>query len=83
MQWYKDNFFSSIYKYNDHFNLLKYFQGWLNELDGEYHPETYNVSLTHSVWVRLQGSILQIDNARSMNELSLSIYQFYKLEPQS
>lgn len=39
-------------------------KGWMNELQGEYSPDNYHVSLTYSVMVRLQGSRLQIDNLR-------------------
>ncbi|XP_068219412.1 LOW QUALITY PROTEIN: testis-expressed protein 2 [Palaemon carinicauda] len=39
-------------------------KGWMNELQGDYSPDTYHVSHTHSVMVRLQGSRLQIDNLR-------------------
>ncbi|RXG72585.1 Testis-expressed sequence 2 protein [Armadillidium vulgare] len=38
--------------------------GWMNELDGTYFPESYHVSQTHTVFLRLQGSLLQIDNSR-------------------
>ncbi|XP_027232950.1 testis-expressed protein 2 isoform X1 [Penaeus vannamei] len=40
------------------------YKGWMNELEGEYSPDSYHVSLTHSVFVRLQGSKLQIDHPR-------------------
>ncbi|KAK7081004.1 hypothetical protein SK128_010573 [Halocaridina rubra] len=39
-------------------------KGWMNELQGEYSPDSYHVSLTHSVMMRLQGSKLQIDHLR-------------------
>ncbi|CAL4068931.1 unnamed protein product, partial [Meganyctiphanes norvegica] len=37
--------------------------GWMNEIE-YYTPETYHVSDTHSVFVRLQGSRLKIDHPR-------------------
>ncbi|XP_045619752.2 LOW QUALITY PROTEIN: testis-expressed protein 2 [Procambarus clarkii] len=40
------------------------YKGWMNELEGDYSPDTYHVTLTHSVFVRLQGSKLQIDHPR-------------------
>lgn len=40
------------------------YKGWMNKLEGEYSPETYHVSLTHSVLLRLQGSRLKMDFPR-------------------
>lgn len=41
--------------------LFAYFflQGWMNEIQN-YNPETYHATLTHSVFVRLEGSTLRI-----------------------
>ncbi|KAK3863190.1 hypothetical protein Pcinc_031009 [Petrolisthes cinctipes] len=39
-------------------------KGWVNELEGEYSPDSYHVSHTHSVFIRLQGSKLKIDHPR-------------------
>uniref|UniRef100_A0A6A7FXD1 Testis-expressed sequence 2 protein-like n=2 Tax=Hirondellea gigas TaxID=1518452 RepID=A0A6A7FXD1_9CRUS len=47
---------------SDHID--QHYKGWLNKLDNEYYPDSYHVSLTHSVYVRLQGSTLQIDHPR-------------------
>ena len=46
--------------YEDH----QLHQGWMNELDGEYIPESYHVTLTHSVYLRLQGWQLKIDHPK-------------------
>ncbi|XP_014032936.1 testis-expressed protein 2 [Salmo salar] len=35
------------------------FKGWMNEIVN-YDPETYHATLTHSVYVRLEGSILRL-----------------------
>ncbi|KAK2857587.1 hypothetical protein Q7C36_005506 [Tachysurus vachellii] len=35
------------------------FKGWMNEIQN-YNPETYHATLTHSVFVRLEGSTLRI-----------------------
>ncbi|XP_030646333.1 testis-expressed protein 2 [Chanos chanos] len=35
------------------------FKGWMNEIHS-YDPETYHATLTHSVYVRLEGSILRL-----------------------
>lgn len=40
------------------------YKGWMNKLEGEYSPDTYHVSHTHSVLVRLQGSRLKMDFPR-------------------
>ncbi|XP_042219773.1 testis-expressed protein 2-like isoform X2 [Homarus americanus] len=40
------------------------YKGWMNELEGDYSPDTYHVTLTHSVLLRLQGSKLQMDHPR-------------------
>ncbi|XP_053354456.1 testis-expressed protein 2-like [Clarias gariepinus] len=37
------------------------FKGWMNEIQN-YDPETYHATLTHSVFVRLEGSTLRISN---------------------
>lgn len=34
-------------------------QGWMNEIHS-YDPETYHATLTHSVYVRLEGSVLRL-----------------------
>lgn len=34
-------------------------QGWMNEISS-YDPETYHATLTHSVFVRLEGSIIRL-----------------------
>lgn len=36
-----------------------FLQGWMNEIQN-YNPETYHATLTHSVFVRLEGSTLRI-----------------------
>ena len=38
----------------------------MNKLEGEYSPDTYHVSHTHSVLLRLQGSKLKMDFPRGM-----------------
>uniref|UniRef100_A0A3P8RIK8 SMP-LTD domain-containing protein n=1 Tax=Astatotilapia calliptera TaxID=8154 RepID=A0A3P8RIK8_ASTCA len=35
------------------------FKGWMNEIHS-YDPETYHATLTHSVYVRLEGSVLRL-----------------------
>uniref|UniRef100_A0A667XHE3 Testis expressed 2 n=1 Tax=Myripristis murdjan TaxID=586833 RepID=A0A667XHE3_9TELE len=35
------------------------FKGWMNEI-ANYDPETYHATLTHTVYVRLEGSILRL-----------------------
>lgn len=35
------------------------FQGWMNEILN-YDPETYHATLTHSVYVRLEGSTIRL-----------------------
>ncbi|XP_068606777.1 testis-expressed protein 2-like [Brachionichthys hirsutus] len=35
------------------------FKGWMNEISN-YDPETYHATLTHSVFVRLEGSIIRL-----------------------
>ncbi|XP_077574815.1 testis-expressed protein 2-like isoform X2 [Stigmatopora nigra] len=35
------------------------FKGWMNEI-ANYDPETYHATLTHSVFVRLEGSIIRL-----------------------
>ncbi|XP_034043353.1 testis-expressed protein 2-like isoform X2 [Thalassophryne amazonica] len=37
----------------------KIFKGWMNEISN-YDPETYHATLTHSVYVRLEGSIIRL-----------------------
>lgn len=39
--------------------LLSHSQGWMNEISN-YDPETYHATLTHSVFVRLEGSIIRL-----------------------
>lgn len=34
-------------------------QGWMNEISN-YDPETYHATLTHSVYVRLEGSTIRL-----------------------
>lgn len=41
-----------------------WFQGWLNEMF-EYDPETYHLSLTHSVFATLEGHCLRLDYPRN------------------
>lgn len=48
-------------------------QGWMNELL-DYTPDTYHVSLTHSVYVRLQGSKLQMDHPRGLFDISKLVF---------
>lgn len=39
--------------------MSSFFQGWMNEISS-YDPETYHATLTHSVFVRLEGSIIRL-----------------------
>lgn len=39
--------------------LLCHTQSWMNEISN-YDPETYHATLTHSVFVRLEGSIIRL-----------------------
>ncbi|XP_065158108.1 testis-expressed protein 2 isoform X1 [Atheta coriaria] len=68
---------------------LKY-QGWVNEYPEVYDPYTYHISQTQSVYLRLQGNLLKISNARgkipkraSYNEaehkMSFSRHRIYNL----
>lgn len=40
-------------------------QGWMNEYNREYQPETYHITLTSTVYVRLEGSKLRLSTPRS------------------
>ncbi|XP_061535982.1 testis-expressed protein 2-like [Phycodurus eques] len=40
-------------------NEPEIFKGWMNEITN-YDPETYHATLTHSVFVRLEGSIIRL-----------------------
>ncbi|CAH2017094.1 unnamed protein product [Acanthoscelides obtectus] len=44
--------------------LLKY-EGWVNEYPEPYDPETYHISKTQSVFVRLQGNLLRLSHAKN------------------
>lgn len=35
------------------------FKGWMNEIHS-YDPEMYHATLTHSIYVRLEGSVLRL-----------------------
>lgn len=36
-----------------------FFQGWMNEISS-YDPEMYHATMTHSVFVRLEGSVIRL-----------------------
>lgn len=38
---------------------MLFFQGWMNEMSN-YDPDTYHATLTHSVFVRLEGSTIRL-----------------------
>lgn len=40
-------------------NVISLSQGWMNEISN-YDPETYHATLTQSVFVRLEGSIIRL-----------------------
>ena len=40
-------------------NWFAFSQGWMNEISN-YDPETYHATLTQSVYVRLEGSIIRL-----------------------
>ncbi|BES98417.1 Testis expressed 2 [Nesidiocoris tenuis] len=42
----------------------KYYKGWMNEYLDEYDPQTYHISQTESVYVKLVGSILRLSTPR-------------------
>lgn len=44
----------------EEFAVLDKFEGWLNELPYDYKPENYHVARTKSVFLKLEGDILQI-----------------------
>lgn len=39
--------------------FLSPFKGWMNEIHS-YDPEMYHATLTHSIYVRLEGSVLRL-----------------------
>ncbi|PSN49759.1 hypothetical protein C0J52_08478, partial [Blattella germanica] len=39
-------------------------QGWMNEYRHDYHPDTYSINDTNSVYVRLEGSTLKISHTK-------------------
>lgn len=47
-----------------HPEKVKY-EGWMNEFSREYSPKIYHISLTESVYVRLEGSTLRVSTPRS------------------
>lgn len=47
-----------------HPEKVKY-EGWMNEFSREYSPKIYHISLTESVYVRLEGSTLRLSTPRS------------------
>lgn len=40
-------------------------QGWMNELNGPYDTKSYHISMTESVFVRLDGSYLTLSHTRT------------------
>nr|CAH7739256.1 unnamed protein product [Callosobruchus chinensis] len=44
--------------------LFKY-EGWVNEYPERYDPQSYHISKTQSVWVRLQGNLLRLSHAKN------------------
>lgn len=42
-----------------YFILLSTYKGWMNEIHS-YDPELYHATLTHSIYVRLEGSVLRL-----------------------
>lgn len=44
--------------------LIIFFQGWMNETHS-YNPETFHPSITHSVYVTLEGSQLRLGYPRA------------------
>lgn len=44
----------------EEFAVLDKFEGWLNELPYDYKPENYHVARTKSVFLKLEGDILQV-----------------------
>lgn len=52
--------FNSTFLFILNENLLPtILQGWMNEIHS-YDPEMYHATLTHSVYVRLEGSVLRL-----------------------
>ncbi|GLH02915.1 Uncharacterized protein GBIM_08862 [Gryllus bimaculatus] len=43
--------------------LTKY-EGWMNEYPDSYNPDTYSITATQTVYVRLEGSTLRVSNTR-------------------
>ncbi|XP_069685318.1 testis-expressed protein 2 isoform X2 [Periplaneta americana] len=50
-------------KVKEYHHINKY-QGWMNEYRHEYNPETYHLSDTESVYVRLDGTTLRISHTK-------------------
>uniref|UniRef100_A0A1B0FIS0 SMP-LTD domain-containing protein n=1 Tax=Glossina morsitans morsitans TaxID=37546 RepID=A0A1B0FIS0_GLOMM len=46
------------------YKTVKSYEGWMNEID-IYDPETYHITMTRSVYVKLEGSILNISNTNA------------------
>lgn len=40
-------------------------QGWVNEYPDVYSPESYHISRTQSVYLRLQGNLLRLSHSRT------------------
>ncbi|XP_043464968.1 testis-expressed protein 2 [Leptopilina heterotoma] len=49
----------------EEFAVLDKFEGWLNELPYDYKPENYHVARTKSVFLKLEGDVLQILETKS------------------
>ncbi|XP_018562200.1 testis-expressed protein 2-like isoform X2 [Anoplophora glabripennis] len=44
---------------------LSKYEGWVNEYPNAYNPNTYHISQTQSVYLRLQGNLLRISHSKS------------------